>query len=172
MVERGKFFLYDAFLPALEAGSYELRSEIDLFTDNDATPDASTPVAPHVTHFNVTAPRYRLPPDQALMTFPPANSEGAYESHLPQIVLKKRTLPWDRAPAPDGQVINGQTVLRETPWLALVVIAEGEGTIEHDIPIAECVTTGVTLSGAADTATATRLSIAKSVVEARLSHHR
>ncbi len=166
MVERGKFFLYDAFLPALDAGRYQLRAEVDLFTDDDTTPDASADVAPHVTHINVTAPRFRLPPDQALLTFPPANSEGAYESRLPQIVLKRRTLPWDRDPATLNAEINGQRVREETPWLALVVIAEGEGTIEHDVPVADCVSEGVVLQGDADTATASRLKVPRSVVQA------
>lgn len=165
MVARGKFFLYDSYLPALSAGAYQLKSEMDLFTNSSTTADNETDVAAHTTHLNVTAPRYKLPPDQALMTFPPANSEGAYENRLPQIVLKRRTLPWDRDAAPTGTSINGQNVEEETPWLALVVIAEGEGTIEHDVPVAECVTSGVTLAGNADVATATRLSMSHSTVQ-------
>ncbi|MEP2642695.1 hypothetical protein, partial [Roseobacter sp.] len=166
MVERGKFFLYDAFLPALDAGRYELKAEVDLFTDDPNTADPDADIAPHVTHINVTAPRFKLPPDQALLTFPPANSEGAYASRLPQIVLKRRTLPWDRDAGSLGAVINDQTVREETPWLALVVIAEGEGTIEHDIPVADCVSSDVSLKGDADTATATRLSVPRSTVTA------
>ena len=67
-------------------------------------------------------------PDQALSVFPPANSEGAYEARLPQIVLKKKTLPWDRAAAPTGTVFNNQTVADHTPWLTLVVIARSSTT--------------------------------------------
>jgi hypothetical protein len=181
MVSRGKFILYDAYLPALTAGRYQMRSDMDLFTTSTSTPDAETDVQSHVTHLNVTAPRYKLPPDQVLLTFPPANSEGAYESRLPQIVLKRRTLPWDRdaidIPAgqqtttvtPEGTTPGSstdQTVYEETPWLALVVIAEGEGSIEHDVPTADCVSEGVTLTGDADTATASCLSVPRSTVRA------
>src|SRR5687767_10439754 len=134
MVERGKFFLYDSIVPALEAGAYTLRATVGLDTNGDGNDEGDLPVAPLDTHFNVTAPRFKLPPDQALLTFPPANSEGAYEARLPQIVLKKRTLPWDRRAAPVGTVIRGQAVEQRTPWMALVVIAEGEGQLVHNQP--------------------------------------
>ncbi len=160
MVERGKFFLYDSVVPALEAGAYTLHGDISL----DGAADL--PVEGLQTHVNVTAPRYRLPPDQALSVFPPANAEGAWESRLPQIVLKKRTLPWDRRPAPAGTVINTQKVNDTTPWLALVIIAEGEGEIVHDAAIADCVTAGVTLAGAADVARGSYLNVPASVVRA------
>ena len=47
----------------------------------------------------VAAPRYTMPTDQILSSFPPANAEGAFGDRLPQIVLKRRTLPWERNPA-------------------------------------------------------------------------
>ncbi|WP_436398781.1 hypothetical protein [Roseobacter sp. S98] len=162
MVARGKFFLYDSIVPALEAGSYTLTSEVDL----QASDGADLPVDPLETHFNVTAPRLKLPPDQALMTFPPANSEGAYEARLPQIVLKKRTLPWDRRAAPVDSEFKGQTVRDNTPWLALVLIAEGEGQIVHDADPADCVTPGTTLSGSMDVPKASYLSVPQSTVDA------
>ena len=162
MVARGKFFLYDSIVPALEAGAYTMNVGVGL----DASGSGALPTAPLGTHFNVTAPRFKLPPDQALMTFPPANSEGAYEARLPQIVLKKRTLPWDRKAAPTGTVIKTQTVEERTPWLALIVIAEGEGQVVHDKPWEECVTTGVTLTGKVDTPRASYLSVPQSTVTA------
>ena len=106
MVARGKFFLYDSIIPALEAAAYTMNVSVGLDTSGDGVDEGDLPAAPLATHFNVTAPRFKLPPDQALMTFPPANSEGAYEARLPQIVLKKRTLPWDRKAAPTGTKIK------------------------------------------------------------------
>lgn len=166
MVARGKFFLYDSIVPALEAGRYRLNSSIDIDTDGNGAGDPDLNVASHTTNFNVTAPRLKLPPDQALLTYPPANSEGAYEARLPQIVLKKRTLPWDRKAAPVGSVIKKQTVQDNTPWLALVVIAEGEGQIAHDQPWEDCITPGVTLPGDKDTPRASYLSVPASTVKA------
>lgn len=166
MVARGKFFLYDSIVPALEAGAYTMSLEIGLDTNNDGGDDADLPVAPLETHFNVTAPRLKLPPDQALLVFPPANSEGSYENRLPQIVLRRRTLPWDRKAAPTGAVIKQQRVEDRTPWLALVVIAEGEGQVVHDKPWQDCVTPGVVLTGAVDTPRGSYLSVPQSTVDA------
>lgn len=166
MVARGKFFLYDSIVPALEAGAYTMNVGVGLDTSGDGVDEGDLPVAPLATHFNVTAPRLKLPPDQALLTFPPANSEGAYEARLPQIVLKKRTLPWDRKAAPTGTKIKNQVVEERTPWLALVVIAEGEGQVVHDKPWEECVTPGVTLTGNVDARQASYLSVPQSTVDA------
>lgn len=166
MVARGKFFLYDSIVPALEAGDYTMNVSVGLDTTGDGVDEGDLPTAPLATHINVTAPRFKLPPDQALMTFPPANSEGAYEARLPQIVLKKRTLPWDRKAAPTGTVIKTQTVEERTPWLALIVIAEGEGQVVHDKPWEECVTPGVALTGRVDTPRASYLSVPQSTVDA------
>ncbi|WP_187429774.1 hypothetical protein [Roseobacter fucihabitans] len=161
MVARGKFFLYDYIVPPLPAGRYKLNATLDL----SVTDGTDTAVAPHDLHFNVTAPRLKLPPDQALMTFPPAHSEGAYEARLPQIVLKKRTLPWDRQAAPVGSVFHEQRVEESTPWMALVVIAEGEGEIQHDQPAADCITAPRTLPGNFDTPRASCLSVPQSTVD-------
>jgi len=166
MVARGKFFLYDSIVPALEAGAYTMNLTVGLDTNGDGNDEGDLPVAPLDAHFNVTAPRFKLPPNQALLTFPPANSEGAYEARLPQIVLRRRTLPWDRKAAPTGTIIRQQTVEERTPWMALVVIAEGEGQVVHDKPWEECVTSGVTLTGAVDTPRASYLSVPQSTVDA------
>ncbi len=46
-----------------------------------------------------------MPPEQILSSFPPANAEGAFGDRLPQIVLKRRTLPWERNPAGEPEVV-------------------------------------------------------------------
>ncbi len=148
----GTFVLHSMANPPLKAGDYRLTGQVQL---DKAGGETVGPVAPQTTHLRITSPRYRLPPDQMLSTFPPANSEGAYEVRLPQIVIKRRTLPWEREPAP------GDT---STPWLALVVIAEGEGTLSGDMPVAQCVTPGITLAGPSDSATGVYLSVTRTVV--------
>ena len=142
----GQFVLHSLANPPLKAGDYTLHGHVDI---------AGGPAADYDGHIRVTSPRFAMPPDQMLSTFPPANSEGEYETRLPQIVLKRRTLPWERSAAP------GDTT---TPWLALVVIAEGEATLSGDVVIAECVTPGVVLTGPNDVATGTYLSVTKTVV--------
>ena len=149
----GTFVLHSMANPPLKAADYTLSGQVTLTKPGGASVGA---VEEQQTHLRVTAPRFQLPPEQMLSTFPPANSEGAYESRLPQIVLKRRTLPWEREPAP------GDTT---TPWLALVVIAEGEGTLSGDTPVADCVTKGVVLTGTNDVATGNFLSVTRSVID-------
>jgi hypothetical protein len=148
MVSRGKFVLHSRAVPPLTAGDY-------VFRGTQTISGGSRPTAPHRANIRVTSPRFKLPPDQLLSAYPPANSEGAYESRLPQIVLKRRTLPWERALEPADTTI---------PWMALVVIAEGEGEISSETSIAECVTPGVTLSGPNDVASGIYLSVPQTTV--------
>ena len=87
--------------------------------------DATVPVDDTEFHLDIVAPRYVMPPDQILSTFPPATAEGDWRERLPQIVLKRRTLPWERNPT-FNPVEDPETA---PPWLALVVLADGEGRL-------------------------------------------
>jgi hypothetical protein len=131
---RGHFVLHSNVLPQVTAGKYQLVS------DQTGTP---FDVEPERTHVTVSSPRYTMPPDQILSTFPPANAEGAFGDRLPQIVLKRRTLPWERNPA-------GAATVSPTPWLALVVVAEGEAELSTPTPVEQCVTPGTPLLDPAD----------------------
>jgi hypothetical protein len=157
-VGEGKFLLYSHITPPLKAGEYRFTTTQPLTAAGPDHPLAATDlgVAPLETYVEVTSPRYQLPPDQVLSTYPPANSEGSYGSRLPQVVIKRRTLPWERT------VAGGDD---NTPWLALVLIAEGEAELVLNRPVAECVTPGVTLDGAADIAQGAYLSVRKSMID-------
>lgn len=133
MPRTGHFILHSNVMPPITAGPYELR------TDQGGLPFT---VETEVTHIRVAAPRYTMPTEQILSSFPPANAEGAFGDRLPQIVLKRRTLPWERNPA-------GSSAPSPTPWLALVVVAEGEAELSTATAVAECFTAG-TLSKIAD----------------------
>ncbi len=146
MPKPGFFILHSAAVPPLVAGDYRLQGTQEV---------AGGPTAPYTAHVRITSPRFSLPPDQILSIFPPANSEGAYESRLPQVVLRRRTLPWERAIDPAN---------RRTPWLALVVIAEGEGQLSGDTPVKDCVTPGVNLTGPNDVDTGLYLAVSRTVV--------
>ena len=112
MPRTGHFILHSNVMPKITAGRYELR------TEQTGLPFE---VEPESTHIQVAAPRYTMPTDQILSSFPPANAEGAFGDRLPQIVLKRRTLPWERNPA-------GSVNPSETPWLALVVVEQINAT--------------------------------------------
>jgi hypothetical protein len=151
-VGEGKFVLYSRIEPPLEAGDYRFTASQDL----SANAAGSLPVDELATHVRVRSPRYLLPPDQVLSTFPPAMSEGAYGGRLPQVVIRRRTLPWERSVEPG--------VARSTPWLALVLIAEGEAELKLNQPVADCVTPGTTLPGIADIELGNSLQIRQSMV--------
>lgn len=147
MPTRGHFILHSRAVPPLGAGDYTLHGNQEV---------AGGPTEPYTAHVRITSPRFRMPPDQILSAFPPANSEGSYEHRLPQIVLRRRTLPWDRIIDP---------AQRSVPWLALVVIAEGEGQISGETPVAECITPGKPLAGPNDVATGVYLAVSDTVVK-------
>ena len=130
MPSRGHFILHSRVLPDVTAGRYEYVSRVT------GVPFDSREER---THVHVVAPRYTMPTDQILSSFPPANAEGAFGDRLPQIVLKRRTLPWERNPA-------GGTAVSTTPWLALVVLAEGEGEVVTATRVEDSVTAGTTLT--------------------------
>ena len=129
MPSLGHFVLHSNFMPQLTAGHYRLRSE------HTGLP---FPAPAKDTHIQVAAPRFTMPVEQILSSFPPANAEGAFGDRLPQIVLKRRTLPWERNPA-------GSAAPSATPWLALVVVADGEAELSGATPVAQCVTPGTAL---------------------------
>jgi hypothetical protein len=150
MPDPGFFVLHPAVLPPLPAGAYTLHGEIE------EMPGGAVEALD--AHLTVSAPRYTMPPDQILSTYPPANRTGSFQDTLPQIVLKRRTLPWER------QLDTSDTQL---PWLALVVIAEGEGSLSGEAKVEDCVTPGTTLPHPEDrdTATSVFLSVTKTVVD-------
>jgi hypothetical protein len=124
MVQIGHFVLHSNVLPPVTAGDYVLVGR------QTGTPFT---VGEEDTNVDVSSPRYTMPPEQILSTFPPANGEGAYGDRLPQIVLRRRTLPWERNP-------YEQPAVSTTPWLALVVVAEGEAQLSAPAPVEDCVT--------------------------------
>ncbi len=98
--------------------------------------DKGGPVAPVSRYLEVTAPRFSLAPGELLSTFPPANSVGAFDRRLPQVTFRRRTLPWERsAGTPTGGLAD--------PWLALVVLAEGEANFRTGVHISDAVPSNV-----------------------------
>ncbi len=140
-LEEGTFQLYNRIDAPLDAGNWRLRVDQALSATRDGTElDADDlRVATGDTHFTVRSPRFVLPPDQVLSTFPPANSEGSYGSRLPQVVIKRRTLPWERTVGDPGDEVT------DPPWLALVLIAEGEAEFVPNAPTSDCFTPGMEL---------------------------
>lgn len=159
MTTPGFFELYSTARPALPAGAYTAVGDQQLVAQTPHDGAQTVPIDDADFHFVVDAPRYQMPPDQILSTFPPAGSAGDWRERLPQIVLKRRTLPWERNPDP---VHAPET---SPPWLALVVLAEGEGTLVSDVDPLQCVSAGVDLGTEADVPLGKYLEVSKDIVD-------
>lgn len=141
----GWFRMYPRLEPDVPAGSYVLQGDVTL----------PGPVEQLQAHVEVVSPRYVLPPEQILSTFPPAQGRGAYVTRLPQIVLRRRTLPWERPHAAGDP----------RPWLALVLLADGEGELRVDKDPGQCVTPGRTAPVPAETTRAAYVEVPEAVLQ-------
>jgi hypothetical protein len=159
MTAPGFFELYSEARPALPAGAYTASSSQTLIAATPHDGDQQIPVDDTAFHLHIDAPRYAMPPDQILSTFPPATSQGDWRERLPQIVLKRRTLPWERNPTPQVSPEDAP------PWLALVVLADGEGQLSTDVDPSQCVTSDVNLGTDADVPKGKYLEVSKDIVE-------
>ncbi len=164
MPEKGFFELYPSARPILPAGSYVLAADHELH----ATPPNNEPgdLAIDGTDFTlkIISPRYTIPPNQILSTFPPAAAVGDWRQRLPQIVFKRRTLPWERDPDTVDPRFSNDPKTRP-PYLALVVLAEGEATLSGDTEISKCVTPGTPMLDDSDTSTGKYLEVRQSIVD-------
>jgi hypothetical protein len=152
MVAPGHFVLHSHAVPDMPAGAYTVHVQQDISAPQ-ATPETLD------SHLEVTAPRFAMPPDQVLSTFPPNQGQGAFSTRLPQVVLKRRTLPWER------EVQQGASLPPETPWLALVALADAECQFQGGVPVAQCVTSGVSLAGSSDTSIGDCIVVTQDVVD-------
>jgi len=129
-IDKGWMRFYSAFRPALFSNQYEvtLKQEIKDGKQQGNSSESSQPttnIGDEKRYFDVTGPRFSLPKTEIHSVFPPANATGAFSQRLAHIALKRRTLPWERSAEADSVPASGQP-----PWLALVLLADGEGNFE------------------------------------------
>jgi hypothetical protein len=107
--------LYDAYEPGLAAGGYRLvlQQTVQL-KQEDAEPSHHYY---REQRFVVQGPRFFIGPDEIHACYPPPSSEGRFDNVLPHMVLRKRSLPWERK-------LNAPASERPIPWLALLVLGE------------------------------------------------
>ena len=119
--EEQTLILEESCLPPLQSGTYTLTAAQET--------DALGPGAPVSAVFAVEGPRLRLDPSEIDCVYPPAGLSGSYQSCLPQITFRRKTLPWERALDAEKTLRSaadhtGRPLL-ERPWLALLCL-QGE----------------------------------------------
>jgi hypothetical protein len=113
---------YDNYVPALKDGQFTIGLAQTLAGDASLP---AQPQAPITQQFIVRGPRFTLSPGLVSQVFPPANSSGSYDQYLPQIVLNRPSLPWER------DLISSDPT---TPWLALLVFNQDELPQPQSLP--------------------------------------
>lgn len=143
----GSIRLYDEARPSLPAGDYVLQSQLAI--EHGGGPLDAPPA--HRMFFSVQAPLLRLEPGDVADCHPAPQARGSFADQLPHVVLGRRSLPWERS-GPGGM-----------PWLALMLVAQGEGNVEAGTVAALPQPVRAAL-GAPDTAPATLLRCASAQV--------
>ena len=127
--------IFPAMPPPLVAGRYEVRLDQEMGVPAEADPLGD--VAGEVRHVEITAPRVAMPGTELFSTYPPPNATGPFTTRLPQVALRRRTLPWERAMPPPAAPAT------VNPWLALVVVTVEEATFLSGVAAPDAFTPGV-----------------------------
>ncbi|HEY2598860.1 MAG TPA: hypothetical protein VGJ79_10335 [Candidatus Dormibacteraeota bacterium] len=153
----GSMYLFDCVTPPLVDGSYRIDVVTNVTYDNQQAPLSSDS-----GYFDIEGPRFTLPATDVAAVYPPRNGHGGFDEFIPQIVIARRTLPWERRLTSDPSAIGTPTRDQWTPqpnpfppvqgqpqeygpapWLALLVFQEGEYTLHQQVPLKSIVPSDV-----------------------------
>lgn len=147
----GSMYLFDCVTPPLVDGSYR----IDVVT-NVTYDGQQAPLSSNSGYFDIEGPRFTLPATDVAAVYPPRNGHGGFDEFIPQIVISRRTLPWERRLTSDPSAIGTPKSRQDAltpqpnafppvqgqpqefgpaPWLALLVFQEGEYTLHQNVPL-------------------------------------
>lgn len=117
-LDQGDIRFYDNYVPTLKVGDYliNVAQRFNPLNQSPAIDECWVKSQP----FSVQGPRYNLPPEDLFSSFPPNNSLGVFDQFLPQVVLTKQDLPWER------DIFNDRGTGHQTPWMALLLFSEDE----------------------------------------------
>jgi hypothetical protein len=125
----GSVRFYNNSIPPLQSGSYQITVAQEI-VDPSGKFTSELPSKPFTQNqaFDVLGPRFRLDPLDVFSVHPPGSSVGEFGELLPQIVLTRRTLPWERRLGSNTPDSMTEVVMPEErhPWLALVLLDESE----------------------------------------------
>jgi hypothetical protein len=116
----GEIRFFDQALPRLDPGEYQVSATQQLDLSKMSLVTAQDPVVKVFTYsqtFHVTGARFGLGPADVHAVYPPPNSQGDFNSTLPHIVLRRRSLPWEQ-----------KLDAARRPWCALLLFHDGELT--------------------------------------------
>ena len=110
-LDPGEIQFYDNYVPRLHDGSYKISVSQTLTGAADHSFSAEQ-------KFDLNGPRWTIPASLVHSSMPPPNHCGRFEEQLPQIVLKRRTLPWER-------YLNKTDP--DAPWMGVMLFDAGDG---------------------------------------------
>ncbi|MGI5531594.1 hypothetical protein ACQEVX_30710 [Streptomyces syringium] len=109
----------DSLVPQVTAGRYTLTAHQSLTHGGTRVDEDGYLDPPATQDVEVRAPRFTVQPEWVHGTYPSPGATGLYDDVLPHITLDRPTLPWERD---EATAANGTRL----PWLALLVLGEGE----------------------------------------------
>ncbi|WP_125143599.1 hypothetical protein [Clostridium transplantifaecale] len=112
-IEAGKIKLSAKTKPALSPGTWRIAVTQEV-SGGETLKDSI--IRPEELVFSCEADPFTMDPKQIYSVYPPRDSFGMFEMVVPNMVLKRRTLPWERK-IPECP---------EAPWLALLLFSEKE----------------------------------------------
>ncbi len=135
MPKQVEFLTYN--LPNLKTGGYTIEIEQSIYTEDGITIPQNTATTKFINRQKVfiTGQRFELDGGQVRAVFPPEGNYGDYANKLPHVTLNRPTLPWERDVRSDDST---------TPWLALLVLEEGEILKEKQLTINDLTMLGTT----------------------------
>ncbi|MES3033303.1 MAG: hypothetical protein V4813_04835 [Gemmatimonadota bacterium] len=141
MPDPGEVVFHAMCTPALLADDYEFKVSQEMYKsaaetqanrlDTGAQPLPGAQVYP----FRVDGPRFTMDASLIHGVFPPTNGRGAYVSRLPMVVLRRRTLPWERQLAAEEDMAG-------KPWMAVLLFEEAEVTTLSPCTVNDVLDTG------------------------------
>ena len=144
----GSMYLFDCVTPPLVDGNYRIDAVTNVTFDGQQAPLSS-----NSGYFDIEGPRFTLPATDVAAVYPPRNGHGGFDEYIPQIVISRRTLPWERRLTSDPSAIGTPTRDQWTlqpnpfppvndpnewgpaPWLALLLFQEGEYTLHQNVSL-------------------------------------
>ena len=102
-------------VPPIQAGEYRLTltQEVEVDGGHEAFVTQA--------ELAVVGERFAIDPSEIHSVYPPMNASGEYYNVLAHVVLKRRTLPWERSPMRGAQPTPASARDGVATWLALLV---------------------------------------------------